>query len=67
MDREVELCNVNTEPSCELAASSSQNTLPGCSYTELNTDMRIASKKGCIPGCYYNIQSDKGILFSQVS
>ena len=61
--------NVSTEPSCELAASSSQNSLPGGSFMEVNTDMKKALRGGytcCVPGCYSNTKRDKE-LFSQVS
>ena len=46
--------NVSTEPSCELAASSSQNSLPGGSFMEVNADMKKALRGGytcCVPGC----------------
>ena len=32
--------NASTESSCELAASSSQNSLPGGSFVEVNTDTK---------------------------
>ena len=35
--------NVSTEPSCEFAASSSQNSLPGSSFMEVNADMNSTS------------------------
>ena len=34
--------NVSTEPSCELAASSSQNSLPSGSVMEVNAGMKKA-------------------------
>ena len=38
-----EIVGVNVcEPSCELADSFSQNSLPGGSYIEVNTDMKKA-------------------------
>ena len=59
--------NVSTEPSCELAASSFQNSLPGDSFMEVNTDMKKALRGGytCVPGCYS--KKRHGTLFSQVS
>ena len=35
--------NVSTEPSCELAASSSQNSLPGGSFMEVNAYKDVLS------------------------
>ena len=37
--------NVSTEPTCEFTASSSQNSLPGSSYMEVNTDMNSTNTK----------------------
>ena len=49
--------NISTEPSCELAASSSQNSLPGGSFMEINTDLKKALRGGCtccVSGLYSN-------------
>ena len=54
-----------TEPSCELAASSSQNSLPGGSFVEVNTDMKKALRGGytcCVPGCYSNTKETRNSL-----
>ena len=40
--------NDSTEPSCELAASSSQNSLPGGSFMEVNSDMKKALKEATL-------------------
>ena len=58
--------NVSTEPSCELAATSSQNSLPGSSFMEANTDMKKALRGGntcCVPGCDSNTKRDKELSF----
>ena len=39
--------NVSTEPSCELAASSSQNSLPGGRFMEVNADMSTKTEPTC--------------------
>ena len=54
--------NVSTEPTCELAASSSQNSLSGSSFMEVNADMNststeptcelaASSSRNSLPGC----------------
>ena len=40
--------NVSTEPSCVLAASSSQNSMPGGSFMEANTDMKKALRGAAV-------------------
>ena len=58
--------NVSTEASCELAASSSQNSLPGGSFMGLNTDMKEALRGGytcCVPGCYSNTKRARELSF----
>ena len=59
----VVIANVSTEPFCELAASS-QNSLPGGSFMEVNTDMKKALRGGhtcCVPGCYSPFTSFLGM------
>ena len=49
-----------------IAASSSQNSLPGGSFMEVNTDMRKALRRGyicCVPGCYSNTKRDTVLSF----
>ena len=53
--------NVSTEPSCELAASSSQNSVPGGSFMMVNTDVTKSLRGGytfCVSGCYSNTKGD---------
>ena len=45
---EIVSANVSTEPSCERAASSSLNSLPGGSFVEGNDDMNNTSTE---PSC----------------
>ena len=57
--------NVSTEPSCELAASSSQNSVPGGSFMEVKVDMKkvLRGCTCCVPGCYSNTERDKELSF----
>ena len=58
---------VSIEASCELAASSSQNPLPGSSFMEVNADMKKDLRRGytcCVPGSYSNTHKrDKELSF----
>ena len=66
MESGSKIANVSTEPSCELAASSSQNSVPGGSDMEVNTDMKKVLRGGCtcyVPGCYSNTERDKELSF----
>ena len=59
--------NVSTEPSCELAASSSQNSLSGGSFMEVNTDMKKVLRGDCtccVPRCYSNTKRTMNSLFT---
>ena len=58
--------NVSTEPSYELAASSSQNSLPGGSFMEINTDMKKALKGAytCVPGSTPTQKETRNSLFT---
>ena len=51
--------NVSTEPSCELAASSSQNSLPGSSFMEVNARMNGTSTE---PTCELAANSSQNSL-----
>ena len=58
--------SVSTEPSCELVASSSQNSLPGGSFMEVNTDMKKALRRGytsCVIRMILNTKRDKELSF----
>ena len=48
MEVKADMNSTSTEPSCELAASSSQNSLPGGSFMEVNADMNSTSTE---PSC----------------
>ena len=43
MEVNADMTSTSTEPTCELAASSSQNSLSGSSFMEVNADMNSTS------------------------
>ena len=59
MEVNADMNSTSTEPSCELAASSSQNSLPGDSFMEVNADMNSTSSE---PTCELAASSYNSML-----
>ena len=59
MEVNADMNSTSTGPSCELAASSSQNSLPGGSFMEINADMNSTSAE---PSCELAASSSQNSL-----